>query len=299
MADTSPDWHLYRSFLAAMHEGSLSGAARALGTTQPTVGRQVAALEAALGAPLFARSLDGLAPTDVALRLLPAAEAMAAAAQMAQRAASAGLDEERGTVRITASEVIGAEVLPPILAHLQAQHPAIALEVALTNRNEDLLRGDADVAVRMAKPTQDALVAKKIGRIDVALYAHRRYVKAHGTPRQRSDLSGHALIGSDRDPAFAHMLAKLGKPFSEATFSFRSDSHLAQLAALRAGLGIGICQLGIARRDAELTALLHADLRFSMQMWLAMHRDQRASRRIRLVFDHLAAELAAYALTST
>jgi DNA-binding transcriptional LysR family regulator len=298
MAINTPDWHLYRSFLEVMREGSLSGAARALGMTQPTIGRQVAALEAALEINLFTRSLEGLAPTEAALRLLPAAEAMAAAAETAQRAASGGFDEERGTVRITASEVIGAEVLPSILARFRELHPALTLELVLTNRNEDLLRGDADIAVRMMRPTQDALIAKRIGKIDVALYAHRRYLKAHGLPGLRDDLAGHALIGFDRDPAFARLLDFLGAQLSRNAFSFRSDSHLAQLAALRAGFGIGISQLGIARRDKNLIPVLHSDLMFPMDMWLAMHRDLRTSRRVRLVFDYLATELASYAQSS-
>lgn len=297
MAKNAPDWHLYRAFFAVTREGSLSGAARALGMTQPTVGRQVAALEAALGVNLFTRSLDGLAPTDAALRLLPAAEAMASAAEMAQRAASGGFDDERGTVRITASEVMGGEVLPSILACFRELHPEIALELALTDRNEDLLRGDADVAVRMVRPTQDALIAKRIGRIDVALYAHRRYLKVHGLPRLREDLAEHALIGSDRDPAFARLLDTL--QLSRDPLSFRSDSQLAQLATLRAGFGIGASQLGIARRDNNLIPVLHSELMLSMEMWLAMHRDLRMSRRVRLVFDHLATELASYAQSSS
>lgn len=287
---------MYRAYLAVMREGSLSGAARALGTTQPTVGRQVAALEAALGLGLFARSPDGLAPTDAALRLRPAAEAMAAAAEMALRLTSGELDEERGTVRITASEVMGAEVLPPVLARFHERHPAIALELALTDRNEDLLRGDADIAVRMMKPTQDILIARKIGRIDVALYAHRRYLNAQGRPGRRRDLAAHTLIGSDRDPAFLRLADTLKLP--RDAFRFRSDSQLAQLAALRAGFGIGPCQLGIARRDEDLLPVLHSDLSLSMEMWLAMHRDLRGNRRLRLVFDHLAAELASYARSS-
>lgn len=293
MARKPPDWHLYRAFLAVMREGSLSGAARAIGTTQPTVGRQIAALEAALGRTLFARSLDGLAPTDAASRLLPAAEAMAAAADTAQRAVSGGLDELRGTVRITASEVIGAEVLPDMLARLHARHPALALELTLTDRNEDLLRGDADIAIRMARPTQGALIARRIGRIDAALYAHRRYLANRGMPPGRDALVAHALIGSDRDPAFARLTDAWRLP--RDAFAFRSDSQLAQLATLRAGLGIGVCQLGIARRDAELVPVLHADIMFSMDTWLAMHRDLRGNQRVRLVFDHIATEMAAYA----
>jgi DNA-binding transcriptional LysR family regulator len=208
------------------------------------------------------------------------------------------MEEERGTVRITASEVIGGEVLPPFLAAFQSRNPRISVELSLSNRNEDLLRGDADIAVRMARPTQGALVAKRIGRVDIGLYAHRRYLKARTTPRRLEDLAQHALIGFDRDQAYARVLERMGLAFTRDTFAFRSDSDLAQLAALRAGLGIGVCQLGIARREKNLVPVLHSELSFPMEVWLAMHRDLRTSRRIRLTFDHLAAELAEYSATS-
>ena len=298
MATQIADWHLFRAFLAVVREGSLSSAARTLGTTQPTMGRQVAALEASLGVKLFTRSLDGLSPTEAGLRLIPSVEAMAAAAEAAQRSASGEVDEERGTVRITASQVIGGEVLPSILADFHALHPLISVELALSNRNEDLLRGEADIAVRMIRPTQGALVAKRIGRIDVGLYGHRRYLKTHAMPQRLQDLRQHMLIGYDRDQAAAQMIEKMGAPFIRDMFTFRSDSELAQFAALRAGFGIGASQLGIARRDKNLVPVLHAELIFSMEVWVAMHRDLRSNRRIRLMFDHLALELTRYAKSS-
>ncbi len=298
MASLAADWHLFRAFLAVVREGSLSGAARALGTTQPTMGRQVAALEAALGVTLFTRALDGLSPTEAGLRLVPSAQAMAAAAEAAQRSVSGAVDEVRGTVRIAASDVVGGEVLPAILAGLRVLHPGISIELALSNRNEDLLRGDADIAVRMIRPTQGALVARRIGRLDVGLYAHRRYLKTHTMPRTLEDLRHHVLIGYDRDPAYARMIEKAGAPLTREMFAFRSDSELAQLAALRAGFGIGASQLGIARRDRNLIPVLLAELIFPMDVWLAMHRDLRGNRRIRLTFEHLAAALTRYAKTS-
>jgi DNA-binding transcriptional LysR family regulator len=164
-----PGWELYRSFLAVVREGSLSGAARRLAMTQPTLGRHVAQLEAALGIALFTRSPGGLAPTDAALALLPHAEAMEASAAAVVRAVSGAAGDQGGTVRITASEIVGAEVLPPILAAFREHHPGIALELALTNRTEDLLRRDADLAVRMAQPKQDALLARRIGRVPLGL----------------------------------------------------------------------------------------------------------------------------------
>jgi DNA-binding transcriptional LysR family regulator len=298
MDRSPPDWHLFRAFLAVAREGSLSGAARALGATQPTMGRQVEALERALGTKLFTRSLDGLAPTDAALRLIPSVEAMAAAADAALRAASGEVDEEVGTVRIAASEIVGVEVLPTILADLQVEHPGIVVELSLSNRNEDLLRGDADIAVRMVRPTQGALLARRIGRIDIGLYAHRRYLKRCRAPRQLDDLREHAMIGFDRDPVPARLLESMGTPFDRTLFALRSDSDVAQLAAVRAAIGIGVCQIGVARRDRNLVPVLHAELVFPLEMWLAMHGDLRANRRIRMTFDHLAAHLTQYARSS-
>jgi len=293
-----PDWHLFRAFLAVVREGSLSGAARMLATTQPTMGRQVAALEASLGVKLFTRSIDGLSPTEAGLRLIPSAEAMAAAAETAWRSTSGKVDEARGTVRITASEVIGGEVLPSLLTGFYSLYPQISVELVLSNRNEDLLRGDADIAVRMVRPSQAALVAKRIGNIDAGLYAHQHYLKKRPMPQCLYDLRQHALIGYDRNPAHSRMIEMMGVPLTREMFSFRSDSDLAQLAALRTGFGIGASQLGIAKRDRNLVPVLHTELIFSMDVWVAIHPDMRSDRRIRLMFDYLVKKLTHYAKTS-
>lgn len=293
-----PDWHLFRAFLAVVREGSLSGAARMLATTQPTMGRQVAALEASLGVKLFTRSIDGLSPTEAGLRLIPSAEAMAAAAETAWRSTSGKADEARGTVRITASEVIGSEVLPSLLTGFYSLYPQISVELVLSNRNEDLLRGDADIAVRMVRPSQAALVAKRIGNIDAGLYAHQHYLKKRPMPQCLYDLRQHALIGYDRNPAHSRMIEMMGVPLTREMFAFRSDSDLAQLAALRTGFGIGASQLGIAKRDRNLIPVLHTELIFSMDVWVAIHPDMRSDRRIRLMFDYLVKKLAHYAMTS-
>ncbi|MEX0839997.1 MAG: LysR family transcriptional regulator, partial [Parvibaculum sp.] len=163
MADVEPGWELYRSYLAVVREGSLSGAARQLGLTQPTVGRHIDALEAALGVGLFTRSQGGLAPTEGALALVAHAEAMASAAEALRRAASGEAEDDSGTVRITASEIIGTQVLPAMLTRFREKHPRIAVELVLSNRTDDLIRRDADIAVRMIRPTQTALIARKTG----------------------------------------------------------------------------------------------------------------------------------------
>jgi DNA-binding transcriptional LysR family regulator len=244
---------------------------------------------------LFTRSPGGLAPTAAALDLVPAAEAMEAAAEALLRAASGAADETRGVVRLTASEIMGAEVLPAMLARFRAAHPGIVFELALTNRTEDLLRRDADIAVRMARPRQDALVARRIGSVGIGLYAHRRHLAARGMPHSVDELLQQPIIGFDRDATSWTSIGSPAPGITRDSFAFRCDSDLAQLAALRAGLGIGGCQHGIARRDRQLVPVLPRELAFSLDMWLAMHEDLRASRRVRLLFEHLAGELGGYA----
>jgi DNA-binding transcriptional LysR family regulator len=288
------DWNLYASFREVMRQGSLSAAARTLGLTQPTLGRHVAALEAELGTALFTRSPQGLIPTPAALDLLPRVEEMHAAAQAAARAISGDPSGETGVVRITASEIIGGVVLPPILSAFRERRPAIVIELVLTNRNEDLLRRDADIAVRMVRPVQAALVARRIGTIGIGLYAHRRYAQAHGLPATLADLAAHPVIGFDRDDISRRSIGD-GPQVTRETFAFRTDSDLAQLAALRAGFGIGGCQTGIAADEPDLIPVLPDAVRFELEMWLAMHEDLRPVARVRLMFEHLAAALGQYA----
>lgn len=295
MAGETPDWDLYRSFLAVVRFGSLSGAARELGLSQPTVGRHVHALEDALGTALFTRAPFGLAPTETALELAEHARAMAASADALVRAASGEAGEERGTVRLTASEFMGVEVLPPMLAEFRRRHPGIAIELALSNRNEDLLRRDADIAVRMARPTQEALVARRLGTVAIGLYAHRRYAEEFGLPDEPEALADHAMIGYDRDLRAVRMAGEAGFTLSREMLAFRSDNDLAQLAALRAGVGIGGCQVAVAARDPDLLPVLSGVVRFDLEIWQAMHEDLRTTRRVRLLFDHLGAALRAYA----
>lgn len=291
--DALPPWDLYRSFLAVMRDGTLTGAARRLGLTQPSLGRHVDALEAALGIALFTRSRLGLTPTPQALELLPHAEVMAAAAEALARTASGEAGEATGTVRLTASEIMGTEVLPPMLRPFLRHHPHIALELSLTNRVEDLLRRDADIAVRHLRPRQEALVARKIGEVAIGLFGHRTYLDAHGLPESLNDLRQHLLIGWDRDAgAAAEALADF--PLIRENFAIRCDNYPAQLAALRAGLGIGACQHPIAARDPDLVPVLPDVVRFPLEIWLCAHEDLLASRRVRLLMDHLAEGLSAY-----
>jgi len=294
MAIQEPGWELYRSFLAVMREGSLSAAARLLGMTQPSLGRHIRELEESLGVSLFARSPQGLSPTDLAHALLPHAQAMASASAALRRAASTRDDAIAGVVRVAASDVIGVEVLPPMLASFRKRHPGVVIELSLSNQTENLLRRDADIAIRMSRPTQDALVARNIGKIALGIYAHRRYIKAHGRPGTLAELAGHALIGFDRETAYIRSMRPAGLPYSREHFALRTDNDLAALAALRAGYGIAICQCGIAQRDPALLRLFADSFELHMDTWVVMHEDLRRSTLMRALYDHLATLLIDY-----
>lgn len=294
MANADPSWELYRSFLAVMREGSLSGAARALGMTQPSLGRHMRELESALGAVLFARSPQGLTPTELAQELIPHAEAMASASAALRRAASAGRDEISGAVRISASVVIGAEVLPPILTAFRERHPGIVIELVMSNQTTDVLRRDADIAIRMVQPTQDALVARHVGRVMLGLFAHRRYLETYGRPTTLAELTGHALIGFDTELPYMRRIRPEGLPYTRENFALRTDDDLAALAALRAGFGIGIVQVNLARRDPQLVRLLPDELAVALETWVVMHEDLRQSLRVRRLFDYLGEALGDY-----
>lgn len=297
MAIGDPSWDLYRSFLAVLRSGSLSSAARSLRLTQPTLGRHIAALQECLGGarPLFTRSPSGLKPTATALELRAHAEAMESAAAALQRAASSDPLDMVGTVRIAAADVVGAEVLPPILSEFRRDHPAVAIELSLSNQLADLLRRDADIAVRMSAPKQKALLARRVGKVALGFHAHRRYLDRYGKPQRWEDLAQHTLIGFDRIAPAGLILKDLPLPVSRELFAFRCDNDLAQLAALRAGFGIGVCQVGIAQRDPDLVALLRKQFRAELEVWIVMHEDLRRSPVMRSMFDHLAARLARYA----
>ncbi|SPK76088.1 Transcriptional regulator LysR family (plasmid) [Cupriavidus taiwanensis] len=290
-----PNWEWYRTFLHVLETGSLSAAGRAMGLTQPTVGRHIDSLEAALGLKLFTRSFDGFAPTDAAYTLQPYAAGLAATAAAMRRAASGHGAGVRGTVRLSASEVVGVEVLPPILAALREAHPALEIELVLSNRVDDLLHREADIAVRMFRPQQDALVAQRVGGIELGLHAHERYVAAHGVPQSLEELARFAVIGFDRETPFIRRLLERFPALSRQRLAFCADSDLAQLGAIRAGFGIGVCQSALAAREPQLVRVLPSEFSVAMDTWVAMHEDLRASARCAVTFAAVVAGLRGYA----
>ncbi|MHB2138994.1 LysR family transcriptional regulator [Pseudomonas monsensis] len=287
-------WELYRSYLSVLQEGSLSGAARALGVAQPTVGRHIDTLEQQLGVSLFTRSQQGLLATEAAQALKPFAQSMQANAAALLRAAEAQGSGVRGTVRISASEVVGAEVLPPVIAGLQGQYPELNVELVLTNRVQDLLHREADIAVRMVAPEQGSLIARRIGDIELGLHAHRRYLDARGTPQTLEQLTEHALIGFDQETPFLRSARHWLPQWRREHFTLRTDSDLAQLAMIRAGVGIGVCQVRVAQRDPALVRVLAHPFKPRLTSWLTMHEDLRNSPRCKVTFEALLSGLEQY-----
>lgn len=287
------DWDLFQSLHAVLEAGTLSAAARLRGLTQPTLGRHIETLEQRLGSPLFLRSPRGLQPTDLALELKPHLHDMSAAASAAVRDASGAANSLSGSIRITASEIVGAEVLPPMLTGFREQHPGVVIELMLSNINDDLSRREADIAVRMSPPSQSSLIAKKVGEVTLGFYATAEYLRRHGEPQSLHDLENHAIIGFDSPRRGIRDVPGLNMPVSRETFTFRTDSDLAQLAATRASFGIGVCQDGIARRFGLVRVLPNFNL-LTLGCWIVMHENLRGSRRMRLMFDHLVEGVSGY-----
>ncbi len=294
MNHREPDWSLYRSFLAVLEEGSLSAAARALAVTQPTIARHIEALEKSVGFELFIRSQQGLSPTDGALELKPYAKVLASTTAAMLRAASGQGKRVKGTVRVSASEIIGAEVLPPIFTSLHARHPELEIELVLSNTVDNLLQREADIAVRMVDPVHDALLVKHIGAVTLGFHAHPSYLDRAGRPRTLEALRRHTLIGFDRETPAIRSMRKRVPNFDDVRFAFRADSDIAQLMAIRAGFGIGVCQTALARREPRLERVLPGALQLKLGVWVVMHENLRTSPRCRAVFDGLAAGLKAH-----
>ncbi|MCW6528814.1 LysR family transcriptional regulator [Sphingomonas sp. MMSM20] len=288
-----PSWDVYRSFAAVLREGSLSGAARVLGMTQPSIARHISALEDAIGGELFVRSQRGLSPTDRALVLQPHAEALVTAAAALRRTGTGQADAIEGNVRVSASQAVGVMHLPPILARLRRAHPALAIELALSDKVDDLLQRRADIAVRMVEPTQQALVARRIGSVRLGFHAHRDYLALRGIPASAAELKHHDLIGFDTETAYIRASMRHVPGIDRAMFALRVDNDAAQFAAIQAGFGIGICQTAVARRDPALVRILPDALDLPLPIWIVMHEDLRRGGRYRAVFDALAAGLSA------
>lgn len=288
------DWNLIRSFVAVAETGSLSAAARRLASSQPTVGRDIARLERALDVTLFRRGRRGYLLTEAGVALFERGKAVSEHATAFARMALGTVEAIDGTVRIAASEVISACVLPGMMARLAVEEPGIEIEIVASNRVENLLRRDADIAIRMVEPAQQELVARKVADIGLTLCAAQSYIARRGEPATLAALAAHDLVGFDRNDDIVRGFASFGLPLDRSAFRFRTDNQIVYWQAVRAGNGIGIVQRPLVEREPSLKALL-PDLPLpALPVWLAMHRDVRTSLRLRRVADFLYDELKRY-----
>jgi len=288
MAQIPFDWTLVRSFLAVLDAGSLMGAARALGAQQPTLSRHVAELEAQLGTPLFERTGRGVLPTAAALAIADSARQMQAGAEQLARGLSKSRETTTGTVRITTSEVAASWLLPPLLVRLQEAEPGIQLELVASDRLSNLLRREADIAVRMVRPAQQSLVARKLGEVAIVAAAHERYLQRAGVPRRPEDLVGHRLIGFDTDDSIQRGFAAQGYDLPRQALSLRTDNQLAYGRLVAAGAGIGFVAAYCLRQWPGVRPLLPMLKVPALPCWLAVHREIRGSALVRRVYDFLA-----------
>lgn len=282
------DWNQLKAFLETAETGSLSAAARKLGLTQPTLSRQVAAIEQRMGVTLFERVGKAMALTPTGLDLLEHARAMGAAAEALSLAASGHSQAMGGVVSISASDAVAAHILPPLVRRLRDQEPGIAIEVISSNALSDLLRREADIAIRHVKPEQPDLIARLIREATASFYASADWVKAHGHPRSAEEAADLSFVGSDRSGQFLAYLRQHGLPLSEANFSCYADHSIANWSLVRQGMGIGAMMDEIALDTPGIVRVLDEVSPVRFPIWLVSHRELRTSRRIRVVFEALA-----------
>lgn len=285
------DWNRARAFLVTAEEGSLSAAARALRMAQPTLGRQVRALEKELGVVLFERSGRGLTLTPSGLELAEQVRAMGQAASAVSLTASGQSQSIEGTVRITASEVTSAFVLPPIIAALRQAHPGIVVEVVATNSIRDLRRREADIAIRSVRPTDPDLIARKLNSGSARLYAANAYLDRIGDLLVRADLQRVEFIGFDDNEPFLDGLNALGLNLAARHFPVRCAAHLVQWELVKQGCGVGVMLTEIGEAEPKVRCATPWLEPFAFDVWLVAHRELTTSRRVRLVFDWLARTL--------
>ncbi len=294
LANADPDWALWRSFAAVVAEGSLSAAARRIGYSQPTLGRHIETLEQQLGVLLFDRTLQGLKPTATAVRLYEPVKAAQLSLAQAALVAEGTAGQIEGTVRITSSTVTSHYILPPMLRDLRSEFPAIALELVPSDSVENLLLREADIAVRMFRPTQQELITRKLGESPIVACAHQSYLGARGTPQSPEQLVDHDLIGFDRSEMLLTAAKTMGFELSRDDFVVRTDSQTAVWELIKAGLGIGFAQRSLVRETPGLREILPMVTPPPLEVWLTTHRELFLSPRIRAIYDRLAAALTDY-----
>jgi DNA-binding transcriptional LysR family regulator len=282
-----PDWNLLRSFVAVFETGTLTEAALHLGTTQPSVGRHIRELETQLGETLFVRLPGRLKPTARADVLYEAAARMRQAVQDAERLFAEAPQRVAGVVRVTSSEAYGYHVLPRMLMPLLVAEPGLELELVLSNATDNLLRREADIAIRFYRPQQDDVVARRVGTTELGLFAHEDYLARHGEPQSVDLRDGDIVAGFDRSPVDLGAVFPGRTPTRPVRFRFRSDAVLALQAAVESGFAMGIYPIDIAAERPGLRRVLADQISQPLEVWLCAHDELRRSRRMRCVWDFL------------
>jgi len=284
------DWSLVQAFLAVAETGSLSAAARDLKASQPTLGRQIKQIETQLGADLFHRQPRGLSLTETGAALVEPARVMRQAMQQITLTAAGQQETLKGTVRITASTATSCYHMPAIIADIRVQEPEIEIELVPSDDTRNLLFREADIAVRMYRPTQLDLITQHIGDIELGMFAAHSYLKRRGVPTADT-IMHHDVVGYDTNPAILDGLKAAGFPIDRDFFGVRCDDFIAYWELVRAGCGIGFSQANVGRGDAAVQELhLGYDLP-SLPVWLTAHEAMRQTPRIRRVWELLAERL--------
>jgi len=282
------DWNQVRAFLATVEEGSLSAAARALGQAQPTLGRQVAALEEALGVVLFERAGKALVLTETGLDLLDHVRAMRDAADRISLTASGRSQAIDGQVRITASDAMSAYALPPIVARLREIAPGIEIDIVSSNVVQDLRRREADIAIRHVRPNQPDLIARLVRETTAHFYASSSYLERFGKLETLEDLSRADFIGFEEPEPMLRALKAHGVTLNRANFRVLSDSGVAVWEMVKQGLGVSVMVRDIAELTSDIVQVVPQVAPIPVPIWLTTHRELNTNRRIRVVFDALA-----------
>lgn len=281
------DWNHIRAFLATAETGSLSAAARQLSLTQPTLSRQVAALEGDLGVMLFERIGRSLELTQAGLELLEHTRAMGEAASRIALTASGQAQSIEGRVRITASDIMSAYVLPPVLAQLREAAPMLEIDVVASNDIRDLMRREADIAIRHVRPEQPDLIAKLVQQATGHFYAARSYLDRAGRPETVDDLAKLDVISFGDPERMMQYLAPLGIHLPRNNFRLGSQSGIVAWEYAKQGLGIAPMSDEVGLATPGMEKLLPGMAPIVFPVWLTTHRELHTSRRIRLVFDML------------
>jgi len=277
------DWKLIHSFLTVARNGSLSAAARELGVSQPTLSRDIQALESATQLNLFKRTTQGLQLTEAGEQLVDAAERMDQAADLFARQASGMSVELRGTVRVSANEIVGIYLLPAAITAFREQHPGVQIEIVITNQASSLSKREADIALRMFQPTQPDLVARRLPEMELGFYAHRDYLRKYGEPQNLEDFKQHAIIGFDENMEYIESAAEMGFQLTRDSFALRTDHMLMQINLARAGAGIVGTHVGLAKQWQELVRILQWIKLPPLEFWIVCHSDVQYNTRIRSV----------------